>query len=425
MSWRAVTDSTKPVTGLRGANAIFATLSAGSAVLLLLLQGFMTQRLGEEVFGRFQWILTLSMLGEALMDFGVHQLMIRSIARDRSQTPRLFHNALALKAATGAAMFATLAGVAFALAADADLWMASLVMLGVAILRSYLLTIRGVFQGLERFGYDCLVVVGDRVLVVILAALAIYEGYGLLGVALAFIAARLIAFGLALLLVSRHSGGVRVDFDFALWHELQRQALPIGMFLVVLNFYSYIDTLMLGVMSTFVDTGLYGIAYRLYEGLSYVPAILSALLTPRLANLWSVDRARHVRLARASLAGAAGLAIVTAAPVWVLSRPLLVFVFGPAAEESTTALHILLAGLAFVFTIWILHAVALSVFKERLLLTTTAVGAIVNAGLNVFLIPRYGRNGAAAATLLGELLTMSLLFWGLRAALWPAREHVR
>jgi O-antigen/teichoic acid export membrane protein len=419
-----VTDA-HPVRSLLGANAVFATLSAASALLLLLLQGFMTQRLGEEVFGRFQWILTLSMLGEALMDFGVHQLMIRSIARDRSQTPRLFHNSLALKGATGAVMFATLAAVAFALAPDVDLWTASLVMLGVAILRSYLLTIRGIFQGLERFGYDCLVVVGDRLLVVIIAAAAISEGHGLLGLALAFVAARVVAVGIALLLVRRHAGGVRLDFDFALWRELQRQALPIGMFLVVLNFYSYIDTLMLGVMSTFVDTGLYGNAYRLYEGLSYMPAILSALLTPRLANLWSVDRARHLRLARASLAGAAGLAVVTAVPVWLLSRPLLVLVFGSAAAESTTALHVLLAGLAFVFTIWILHAVALSVFKERLLLTTTAVGAAVNAGLNFFLIPRYGRNGAAAATLLGELLTMVLLGWGLRGALWPARERAR
>jgi O-antigen/teichoic acid export membrane protein len=168
-------------------------------------------------------------------------------------------------------MFATLAAVAFALAPDVDLWTASLVMLGVAILRSYLLTIRGIFQGLERFGYDCLVVVGDRLLVVIIAAAAIAEGHGLLGLALAFVAARVVAVGIALLLVRRHAGGVRLDFDFALWRELQRQALPIGMFLVVLNFYSYIDTLMLGVMSTFVDTGLYGNAYRLYEGLSYMP----------------------------------------------------------------------------------------------------------------------------------------------------------
>jgi hypothetical protein len=42
------------------------------------------------VFGRFNWVLTLALFGEALMDLGVHQITIRSIARDRSQATRLF-----------------------------------------------------------------------------------------------------------------------------------------------------------------------------------------------------------------------------------------------------------------------------------------------------------------------------------------------
>jgi O-antigen/teichoic acid export membrane protein len=112
-----------------------------------------------------------------------------------------------------------------------------------------------------------------------------------------------------------------------------------------------------------------------------------------------------------------------AAPVWSWSSPLLTLVFGPAASQAATALHVLLAGLAFVFVIWILHAVALSVFQERLLLRTTAIGAIVNACLNVFLIPRSGRDGAALATVLGELMTMALLLWGLRHVFRPAPEQ--
>jgi O-antigen/teichoic acid export membrane protein len=406
-----------------GANAVFATISAASALLLLALQGLITKRMGEAVFGRFGWVLTLAMIGEALMDFGVHQLTIRSIARDPSQAARIFQNSLALKTATGVGMFCVMGAISFVLAADQDLWIASLVMLGVAILRSYLLTIRGVLQGLERFGHDCLVVVGDRVLVLVIASIAIQRGHDLLGLAVAFVVARLLAVTGALYLARGYTGGVRLDFDFALWRELQRQALPIGMFLVVLNFYSYIDTVMLGIMSTFTDTGLYQNAYRIYEGLSYAPAILSALLTPRLANLWSIDRARHLHLSRRSLLGAAGLAIVVALPMWLLSQPVLVFVFGSDAAYAVPALHILLGGLIFVFVIWVLHAVALSVFQERLLLTTTAIGAVVNATLNLWLIPRYGRDGAALATLLGEFLTMILLMRGLRHVLWPSAER--
>jgi O-antigen/teichoic acid export membrane protein len=179
---------------------------------------------------------------------------------------------------------------------------------------------------------------------------------------------------------------------------------------------------MLGVISTFDDTGLYNNAYRIYEGLSYVPGVLSALLTPRLSHLWNADKVQHARIARRSVVGAAALGVTVGLPIWYWATPILMIVFGSTASQAATALHVLLTGLTFVFVIWILHAVALSVFQERLLLRTTALGAVANAGLNLFLIPRYGRDGAALATVLGELMTMMLLLWGLRDVFRPTRE---
>jgi len=408
---------------LASANAIYATLSAASAVFMLALQSLISHLLGETVFGRFSWALTLAMFGEALMDLGVHQVTIRSIARDPSRATHLFRNSLALKAVSGAAMFLIMGGMSYLLARDTALWQASLVMLGVAVLRSYLLTIRGVLQGLERFGRDCAVVVVDRLLVLIITGAAVLTGAGLFGIAVSFLLARVLAVGLALSITRPDAGNPKLGFDLALWRDLQREAFPIGLFLVVLNFYSYVDTIMLGVISTFSDTGLYSNAYRLYEGLFYAPGILSALLTPRLANLWKDDRAGHLKLAQRSLLGALALAAVLALPVWLLARPLLVVVFGEPAADAVTALRLLLLGLGPVFAIWILHAVAISVFRERLLLTTTSIGAIVNAGLNLWLIPRYGRDGAALATVAGEVLTLTLLLWGLRPALWSQAER--
>ena len=414
------TEQARP--SLVGPNAVYSVVSAASAVLLLAMQAVIVRVLGEEVFGRFSWTLMFAMFSEALMDFGVNQVTIRSIARDRTQATHLFRNSLALKAVSGTVMFAAMGALSYVLAKDSELWHASLVMLGVAVLRSYILTIRGVLVGLERFGRDCLVVVGDRVLVFVVTTGAVLSGAGLVGLAAGFLLARVLALAGAFAVTRRDAGSPQLGFDVALWRDLQRQALPIGVFLVVLNFYSYVDTVMLGVLSTFEDTGLYSNAYRLYEGLFYVPGVLSALLTPRLSHLWKVDRAGHLKLARQSLALAFGLAVLAAAPAWALSQFALVLVFGAPAAAAATALQVLLLGLAPVFLIWILHAVALSVFKERLLLSTTSVGAIVNAGLNLWLIPRYGRDGAAAATVAGEVLTLTLLLWGLRDALRPSRE---
>ena len=77
---------------------------------------------------------------------------------------------------------------------------------------------------------------------------------------------------------------------------------------------------MLGILSTDADTGLYNAAYRVYEGLTYVPAILSAVLTPRLSREYVTDRARHRALARLGLVSSVALAAVVAAVTWMVGE---------------------------------------------------------------------------------------------------------
>jgi len=85
----------------------------------------------------------------------------------------------------------------------------------------------------------------------------------------------------------------------------------------------------------------------------------------------------------------------------------------PAART----LRILSAGLVVVFPIWILQAVAIATATERVLLTTTAIGVIVNVSANLVLIPAAGRDGAALATVIGETINVLLLVRGLGWAL--------
>ncbi len=401
-------------------NLVYATISAGSAGLLLILLILIGNVLGADALGNFSFALALSMIGEALMDFGIHQVTIRSIARERHRASELFRNSLALKALPGAAMFLVLSALAFVLRPEPDLRLASVLMVASAVFRSYLLTVRGVLQGLERFADDSLVVLADRVAVLALGAAALWVGLGLVGLAGAFLVARCLALAGALIVARRHVGAVRPAFDTAIWRDLQRRAMPLGAFLIVLNVYSYVDTIILRTLASAAETGLYSAAYKTYEGLTYATAILSAVVTPRLSHLWSVDRAAHTRLVRSSLWLSVLLAVILAQIAWS-AGPLVLPIFGSGMAAATSALRILALGLPFVFAIWILHAVAISVFEERWLFRTTLVGSIANIGLNFAWIPRFGRDGAAAATVVGELLSLVLLFWALRRVIWPAR----
>lgn len=285
---------------------------------------------------------------------------------------------------------------------------------GSLVLRSYVLTIRGVLQGLDLFGWDSMVVGADRGILLVFSGAALVSGTGLRGLAIAFVAARAAALALSAWMAHAKLGGIGMGFDRAVSRDLQMRALPLGLFLVVLNLYSYVDGVMLGAMRTDVETGLYAGAYRIYEGMSYIPSIIYAVLMPRLSELFVSDRAAHRRLARRGLTGAAGLAIVMGAVAYLVATPLVVWILGAAFAPAVGPFRILCVGLVLVFAIWVVHAITISVNRERLLVKTAIIGLAVNVGLDLYVIPRMGATGAALATVVGELVSLGVLLLGLR-----------
>src|SRR5207247_2179069 len=95
---------------------------------------------------------------------------------DRAQGTR---GLLGANAVSGAVMFGVMTAVTVAATRDPELRIACVVMLVAAILRSYLLSIRGVLLGLEHFGRDAAVVIGDRALVLVFVLVALWDGAGL------------------------------------------------------------------------------------------------------------------------------------------------------------------------------------------------------------------------------------------------------
>ena len=396
-------------------NFFYSTVSASTAALLLLLYIAAARMLGSvDELGKFSFALLLGGVFETLMDFGLHQVTIRAVARDRSRASFLLHHTLAIKLLWASGALVALVITANILRPQWDVRVACYLIGGSLVFRSYMLTIRGVLQGLERFGWDAVVVLADRILLLVFGVAALWMGTGLRGLSIAFVLARGAALGLALVVTQMRLGGVGFAYDSEVWRELHRTALPLGFFLVVLNLYSYVDGVMLGYLRTDAETGLYAAAYRIYEGFTYAALALSTVLTPRLSALFTSDRGEHRRLAIGGTSGSAAFGAAVAVVAFVIATPLLVFLFGPDYAAATAAFRILVVGLPIVFAIWILHAIAISVDRERLLLQTGLIGLAVNVGLNLYVIPHYGPVGAAGATVAGEAVSMAVLVAGLR-----------
>jgi O-antigen/teichoic acid export membrane protein len=401
-------------------NMAYASVSAASAALLLVLFIIAGRTLGDVEFGKFSFALALGTIFETLMDFGLHQVTIRAVARDRTQATELLHHTLGIKLIWGGVALVALMAAATILRPEWDVRIACYLLGGSLVLRSYMLTIRGVLQGLERFGWDSVVVAADRAILLTFGAIALVSGTGLRGLAIAFVLARATALALAAWLTQAQLGGVGLRFDRAIWRRLQTTALPLGFFLVVLNLYSYVDGVMLGVMRGNVETGLYAAAYRTYEGMSYLPSIIASVLTPRLSELFVSNRAAHRSVALRGLAGSVGLALLVGGAAYVLATPLLTLLFSDQFAPAASPFRILCLGLPLVFAIWVLHAITISVNRETLLVKTAIVGLAVNVSLNLYVIPRMGAEGAALATVVGELVSMTMLIAGVSGVIRAA-----
>jgi len=395
-------------------NLVYAGASGASAGLLLILFVVAGRVLGEVEFGKFSFALALGTIFETLMDFGLHQVTIREVARDRSRASTVLHHTLGIKLLWTAAGLVALLATATLLRSEWDVRIACYLVGGALVARSFMFTIRGVLQGLERFGWDSVVVLGDRGLLLGLGVAVLANGYGLLGLSAAFVVARGAALILGAWLTQAHLGGVGVKYDRDIWRDLQRSAVPFGLFLIVLNLYSYIDSVMLGVMKGDVETGIYGAAYKVYEGVGYLPGVIASVLTPRLSSLYVTDRVAHRRLVVNGLAGSVSLALVVTVVGYLLAEPAMQLLFGERFVVSAPPFRILCIGLVFVFAIWTLHATAISANRERLLIRAALVGLVVNVAVNLYAIPQMGANGAALATVVGEGVSLLVLVIGLR-----------
>ncbi|MCC7416674.1 MAG: flippase [Acidobacteria bacterium] len=387
----------------------YATISAGSAGLLLVLLTLAGRWLTSADYGRFRYALALTMIVETVMDLGLGQVTVRAVARDRAGAGRLLRQVFGLKLVWVAIGLLLLAIVAPVLRSDPALVRLCYVMGLSSALRSYLLTGRGVLQGMDRFDLEAVLVVSDRALLLATGALALWLGDGAMALALAFVASRAVMLVASLALLRGAVGPVSPLFDRASWRELQAAAIPLGFFMIALNLYTYVDTVILGVMRTDVETGWYAASYSVYEGITYAPAIMSAVLTPRLSSLFTTDRRAHRLLLRRSLLSAAALGVALGGVTALGARPLMLLLFGDRYAAAIAPLRILSGGALFVFCTWILHAAAISTNLDRRLLATTIAGLSSNVILNLLFIPRWGISGAAWATVIAEALTSALL----------------
>ncbi len=186
--------------------------------------------------------------------------------------------------------------------------------------------------------------------------------------------------------------------------------------------FNTIDILMLGVLSSPEQVGLYGAAYRVLNQVLSTYYLLTQVLYPRFARHGVEDRARMLR-ARI-LAPLLGAGMLIAAAISISRRMVLLVVFGHQFLAAGPLLLLLAWSIPLDFMTSYLSNAFIAWGMEKRVLLCTMIGAGSNIVLNLFFIPSYGARGAAVNTLLSYAIFLAALGWVGKMAkeLAPAAE---
>jgi O-antigen/teichoic acid export membrane protein len=381
----------------------------GTATLLL-------RHLGVAESGRYVTVMALVGIAANIADAGLNVTGSRELAlREPERRAALIANILGLRLSiTPVAMLAivlfavivgypprmiagtALAGTGFFIGSLAD---AVLLRLAVELRNAGLAFVDFLRQAVTLVGVALLVALGAHLTPFFAVQIVV-------GLVLVALTPWLVGFGAL----------VRPRFDRAEQRALLTKSLPLAAALVLGQVYIRLVIVLMSLISDPTQTGYFGGSLRAIEAPVSISVLVAGVSLPLLAAAARDDRAR-LRYAIEGLSEGAVIAGVLVVLVTVrAAEPVMAIIGGPAFRHSGAVLRIQVGALLFValYQVWTVSLVALA--RQRELILTNAVALVGVAVFAAVLVPRFGAQGGAAASVLGDALLACLIYWRLRAS---------
>jgi O-antigen/teichoic acid export membrane protein len=152
--------------------------------------------------------------------------------------------------------------------------------------------------------------------------------------------------------------------------------------------------------------GLYSLAVNLTDWLLLVPATIAAMLFPKASSIGDARSELTKKVSRHTVVLMGGICLVAA----IFAHPVITLAYGGAFKDSVAPFLFLLPGIFFLS----LQTLYMQDFAARgmppIVYISPALGFVVNIGLNLIMIPKYGIVGASVASSCAYFLMFTINF---------------
>lgn len=378
--------------------------------ILSMLVGFVIARyLGASAFGELSFADAFTTIIAAVGALGLDSFIIREIINDPKKKEEILGTSLLLRLGTNALLIPLTAGIYLFFHRHADqpgdplIWI--IVILSFASFFKSFNIIDSYFQSQVASRY---VVKVQNICVIISAVIKVF--LVLMNLPLIWFAAALtfdsllLAAGLVLMYQSRGENIRYWTFSKSRAYSLLKQSFPLILSAVMVSIYMKIDQVMLKDVGS-TEVGIYSAAAKISEAWYFIPVAIVTSVFPAIIHARKTDTARYLK----RLGNLYDLLVLISVPVAILvsflASDIIHFLYTDKYQGAGEMLAVHIWSGIFVFLGSASSQYLLAEGFTLISFQRTAVGAVLNVLLNLWLIPLYGGLGASIATLIACMST--------------------
>lgn len=378
-----------------------------TVVLSLLLVRLITGYLGQEGFGKYATVLAFFSFFSAISDLGLGPVTAREIAKEGADEKRILGNVAGLRLVSSALLITLAPLVVFFFDYPEEVKWGIIIVACASLFSSFSLVMNGIFQ--KRIAMDRVALVefiGKLIQVGLIASIVKFD-LGFFPIVLSVLVA--LAFNaLTVYTISRRFVRFSPRFEMDFWKTFLKESLPMGATAVITFAYFKTDTILLSLMQSSADVGIYNVAYKIIENLVFFPALLAGLILPLLARYFVSNREKFQEIAHKTFKVFLIIVLPVVLGTMFLATDIVRILSGPAFDASAPVLRILALSLACIFFGHYFNMLLIVGHAQKKLMQALLFVAVFNITLNLFLVNRYSYFGAATAALLTEFLVVLL-----------------
>ncbi|MGB3404268.1 MAG: flippase [Microcoleaceae cyanobacterium] len=370
----------------------------------------MARVLGPQQYGVFASASALGAILALFIQFGLPILINREVAANPIEGSKVTTQYLLLEILNTLPVLLLLFPIALLLKFEGDGILICYLVIFSELCRAVKMTLRGVLKGHGWFRAESISVALERASVVFIAVAVLFVSKQLIPVVITVVLIRTLDIIGLFSFLSRQVS-LTAPIRTQNFTQLFQKAYPFAVSGVLWILYYQVDVIMLKAISTDVDAGFYNAAYRILEMFFALPRVVFQVIFTRFAKYHANE---PERLPEQVYKGTRLLVMVVLPAIIVsicLKSLIITKLYGSEYTASIPALAILLPSISISMLGNLSQRFLQATGQEKSLPKLLLLTALVNVGINLLLIPRFGIVGAAIATLISEVVLCLLGVW--------------